>query len=169
MSDVDVEALSRRYGPMVLRRCRRLLGNEDQALDACQDVFVRVIERRGRLDARFPSSLLYRIATNVCLNRLRDSRREPVTRDEAILLEIARAEEPGGASEARLTLARLFGRHPESSRAIAVLHYVDGLTLEEVAEATEMSVSGVRKRLRRLRASLTEMITPELTDDPKSS
>ena len=158
MKDVDVDALSRRYGPMVLRRCRRLLRDEDEALDACQDVFLRVMQHRARLDASYPSSLLYRMATNVCLNRLRDSRREPLTRDEAILAEIARAEEPGGASDARLLLARLFGRHPESSRTMAVLHYVDGLTLEEVAAETEMSVSGVRKRLRALRVSLTEMI-----------
>ena len=164
MRDVDVEALSRRYGPMVLRRCRRLLRDEDEALDACQDVFVRVIKNRARLDVRYPSSLLYRIATNVCLNRLRDRRREPLTRDEAILFEIAHAGEPGGASDARLLLARLFGRHPESSRTMAVLHYVDGLTLEEVASETDMSVSAVRKRLRALRASLTEM-----TDDEKPS
>jgi len=116
--DVDVEALSRRYGPMVLRRCRRLLGDEDEALDACQDVFVRVIQHRARLNAQYPSSLLYRMASNVCLNRLRDSRREPVTRDDVILQEIARAGEPGGESEARLLLGRLFGRHPESSRTM---------------------------------------------------
>jgi RNA polymerase sigma-70 factor (ECF subfamily) len=158
VTDIDVEAVSRRYGPMVLRRCRRLLGDEQEALDACQDVFVRIVQRRARLDGRYPSSLLYRIATNVCLNRLRDRRRAPVTRDEAVLYEIARAEEPGAASDARLLLDRLFGRHPESSRTIAVLHYVDGLTLEEVAEEIGMSVSGVRKRLRALRASLTEMI-----------
>jgi RNA polymerase sigma factor (sigma-70 family) len=156
--DLDVEALSRRYGPMVLRRCRRLLGDEEEALDACQDVFLRVIERRARLHGEYPSSLLYRIATNVCLNRLRDRRRNPVTRDETVLYEIARAGEPAGLSEARLLLDRLFGRHPESSRTMAVLHYVDGLTLEEVAEETGMSVSGVRKRLRGLRASLTEII-----------
>ena len=158
MTDIDVEALSHRYGPMVLRRCRRLLGDEQEALDACQDVFVRIVQRRARLDSRYPSSLLYRVATNVCLNRLRDRRREPSTRDEAVLYEIARAEEPGGASDARLLLDRLFGRHPESSRTIAVLHYVDELTLEEVADEIGMSVSGVRKRLRALRASLTEMI-----------
>jgi RNA polymerase sigma-70 factor, ECF subfamily len=158
VADIDVEALSHRYGPMVLRRCRRLLGDEQEALDACQDVFVRIVQRRARLDGRYPSSLLYRIATNVCLNRLRDRRRAPSTRDEAVLYEIARAEEPGAASDARLLLDRLFGRHPESSRTIAVLHYVDGLTLEEAAEEIGMSVSGVRKRLRALRASLTEMI-----------
>ena len=158
MTDIDVEALSHRYGPMVLRRCRRLLGDEQEALDACQDVFVRMVQRRARLDGRYPSSLLYRVATNVCLNRLRDRRREPSTRDEAVLYEIARTEEPGAASDARLLLDRLFGRHPESSRTMAVLHYVDGLTLEEVADEIGMSVSGVRKRLRALRASLTEMI-----------
>ena len=55
-----------------------------------------------------------------------------------------------------MVLDWLFGRHPESSRTIAVLHYVDGLTLEEVARETKMSVSGVRKRLRKLRLMLTE-------------
>jgi RNA polymerase sigma-70 factor (ECF subfamily) len=142
---------------MVLRRCRRLLGDEDEALDACQDVFLRVVEHRFRLDDRFPSSLLYRIATNVCLNRIRDNRRNPVTADEAVIHRIARAGVAGAGSDARLMLARLFGRHPESSRTIAVLHFVDGLTLEEVALETRMSVSGVRKRLRRLRVSLTEL------------
>ncbi len=158
MKDADVEGLSRRYGPMVLRRCRRLLADENEALDASQDVFVQVLRHKARLDVRYPSSLLYRIATNVCLNRLRDRTREPVTRDEAVLYEIARAEEPGAASDARMLLERLFGKHQESTRTIAVLHYVDGLTLEEVAGEIGMSVSGVRKRLRTLRASLTEMM-----------
>jgi RNA polymerase sigma-70 factor (ECF subfamily) len=98
----------------------------------------------------------------VCLNRIRDrSRRPEGNRTEAgddigWLERIAGAAEPGGQIEARLHLAWLFGRHPESSRTIAVLHYVDGLTLEEVAGITGMSVSGVRKRLRRLRETLKE-------------
>ncbi len=63
-------------------------------------------------------------------------------------------ERPGAVSEARGVLDRLFGRHPESSRTIAVLHYVDGLTLEQVAAEVGLSVSGVRKRLRGLRQTL---------------
>ena len=134
-----------------------MLRDEDEALDAAQDVFVRLIEHRHHLDARYPSSLLYRIATNVCLNRIRHRTRRPETSDEEKLLAIARAEEPGAASEARLLLDRLFNRHPESSRTMAVLHYIDGLTLEQVAEETGMSVSGVRKRLRNLRHTLSEI------------
>ena len=153
---VDLAALTDRYGPMVLRRCRQLLRNESDAWDACQDVFVRVIERRRSLDSRYPSSLLYRIATNMCLNRIRDRARQPATEDEARLRRIACAESPGSHSEARLLLDWLFNRHPASSRVIAVLHYVDGLTLDEVAAETGLSVSGVRKRLRRLRDTLRE-------------
>jgi RNA polymerase sigma-70 factor (ECF subfamily) len=154
---LDVEGLSQRYGPMVLRRCRKLLHDEDEAMDACQDVFVRLIERRETLQARYPSSLLYTIATNVCLNRIRDLRRRPATACDEMLERIAAAGRPGASSEARLVLARLFGRNPESSRAIAVLHYLDGLTLEQVAEHVGLSVSGVRKRLRGLRHTLVEM------------
>jgi RNA polymerase sigma-70 factor (ECF subfamily) len=157
MDAFDVTSLTRRYGPMVLRRCRQLLRNEDEALDACQDVFVRVLERRTRLDTRYPSSLLYRIATNVCLNKIRDRGRKPETSDEEWLQRIAAADEVGPRTEARLLLERVFGRHPASSRTIAVLHHIDGLTLDEVAEETGLSVSGVRKRLRRLRETLVEM------------
>ena len=153
---LDVEALSDRYGAMVLRRCRRLLGNEDEALDACQDVFVRLVEQRERLTADFPSSLLYRIATNVCLNRIRDRARRPATPDDALLASIAALGSAEGGSHARLLLDWLFGRHPESTRTIAVLHYVDGLTYEEVARQMRMSASGVRKRLRKLRQTLME-------------
>ena len=158
MDAFDVSALTLRYGPMVLRRCRRLLRDEDEALDACQDVFVRVLERRATLDAQYPSSLLYRIATNVCLNRIRDRGRKPETADDKLLYRIAAADEVGPGTEARLLLDRLFQRHPESSRTIAVLHHVDGLTLDEVAEDTGLSVSGVRKRLRRLRHTLVEIV-----------
>jgi len=154
---LDVEDLSRRYGPMVLRRCRQLLRDEDEAMDVCQDVFVRLLERRHRLDDRHPSSLLYTIATNLCLNRIRDRGRHAAPTDDARLYRIASAETPGASSDARVLLDRLFGRHPESSRMIAVLHYLDGLTLEQVAAQVGLSVSGVRKRLRRLRLSLAEM------------
>jgi len=151
---LDVEELTRRYGPMVLRRCRQLLRDEDDAMDATQDVFVRLLERRDRLEVRYPSSLLYRVATNVCLNRIRDRRRRPTTSDDELLHRIASAEDPGAAAEARTLLDRLFGRYPESSRTIAVLHHLDGLTLEQTAREVGLSVSGVRKRLRTLRQAL---------------
>lgn len=126
-------------------------------MDVCQDVFVRLLERRDHLKAHYPSSLLYRIATNLCLNRIRDRGRRASSTDDALLYRIASAENPGASGEARIMLERLFARQPESSGTIAVLHFLDGLTLEQVAEEVGLSVSGVRKRLRSLRHTLVEM------------
>ena len=62
---IDIEVAYRRYGPMVVRRCRALLNDQEQAVDAMHDVFVRLMRSGDRLDDRGMSSLLYRIATNV--------------------------------------------------------------------------------------------------------
>jgi RNA polymerase sigma-70 factor (ECF subfamily) len=142
---------------MVLRRCRRLLGNEDDALEAMQDVFVQVLRCRERLDARAPCSLLYRVATNVCLNRIRSRGRRPEVSDGELVFGIAAAADPESRSFSRWLLANLFGGEPESTATIAALHLVDGLTLEEVAREVGLSVSGVRKRLRKMKARLAEL------------
>jgi DNA-directed RNA polymerase specialized sigma24 family protein len=68
---IDVDACYRTYGPMVMRRCRRLLRDEEKAVDAMHDVFVQLLRNEDRLQATATSSLLLQIATNVCLNKLR--------------------------------------------------------------------------------------------------
>jgi len=136
---------------MVLRRCRKLLRDEDRALDAMQDVFVLLLRNDARLVADAPASLLLRMATNVCLNRIRSTSRKPEDADEALLQQIAGDDGLESRSLARAALARIFGREPESTRAMAVMHLVDGMTLEEVANEVGLSVSGVRKRLRTLK------------------
>lgn len=122
-----------------------------------QDVFVRLLVHQGDLAPTGLSSLLYRMATQVCLNKLRGQRRKPEDADDELLSRIAHAEDHESASSARRLLSRLFGEEPESTQVMATLHLYDGLTLEEVATETGMSVSGVRKRLRGLRASLHEL------------
>ena len=152
------EALYLQFGPMVLRRCRWMLRDEQWARDAMQDVFVQLL-RRPAIAIRYPSALLHRMATNICLNHLRDSKRRPGDSDDEILLRIASAEDLGGRIEARSFLDKLFGREKESTRAIAVMHLLDGFSLAEVAAMTGLSVSGVRKRLRTLRDRVKELET----------
>ena len=149
---MDVDAAYRRYGPMVLRRCRRLLRDEEKAVDAMHDVFVSLLRAEERLEGEGSASLLMRISTNVCLNHLRGERRRPEDADDDALLAIASAEEPEARSLARLALQTLFGREPESTRVMAVLHLVDGLTLHEVGREVGLSAAAVRKRLRGLKA-----------------
>jgi RNA polymerase sigma-70 factor (ECF subfamily) len=118
------------------------------------DVFVRLLQYTGRLDEGAMTGLLYRIATQASLNRLRTRRRRPEDASEELLLMIADAEDLETRSVGFDLLGRVFGREPESTRTLAVLHYVDGMTLEEVAQEVGMSVSGVRKRLRTLKERL---------------
>ncbi len=148
---VDIEGLYRKYGPMVLRRCRYILGNEENAVDAMQDVFVKVLKKQKFLNTNSPSSLLYTIATNLCINRLRYIGRRPETRSATILQHIAGAEDVERTILEGAFLKRIFKDEKASTRTIAVLHYVDKLTLKETADFVGLSVSGVRKRLRDLR------------------
>jgi RNA polymerase sigma-70 factor (ECF subfamily) len=145
---------------MVLRRCRALLRDEEAAVDAMHDVFVQLLRHGDRLDESRPASLLLRIATNVCLNRVRASRRTPYDAVDPQLLAIAAAVRPEGGWLARLHLRDAFRAELQSTRLIAVLHHVDGLTHEEVAREVGLSVSGVRKRLRGLRARLQSLEGP---------
>ena len=148
---VNVEEFYRKYGPMVLRRCRGLLGDEDEALDAMQEVFMRVLKKQEQLEDYAPSSLLYTIATNVCLNVIRSRKRKPLTDKEEFLAQIAGEDKPEERVLAAHFTDKLFEGEKSSTRTMAVLHYVDGFTLEETAEQVGLSVSGVRKRLRGLR------------------
>ncbi len=150
---IDLEEVYARFGPMVLRRCSRLLKDEGRALDAMHDVFVQLLRRREEMDPVNLGSLLMRMATNVCLNQLRARRRRPEDAGDEALLEIAGAGDGGeGLAAARLLLGKVFAREQPSTAEIAVMHLVDGMTLEEAGREVGLSVSGVRKRLRALRA-----------------
>ncbi len=155
---IDLEHAYARYGPMVLRRCNRLLKDEGRAMDAMHDVFVQLLRRREEMDPVNLGSLLMRMATNVCLNQLRTRHRRPEDAGDETLLQIAGAGDGGeGLAAARLLLGKIFAREQPSTGEIAVMHLVDGLTLEEVGREVGLSVSGVRKRLRTLRAHVAAL------------
>jgi len=146
-----------KFAPMVFRRCCSLLKDESEAADIMQNVFLRIYSSWNSLDMSSPSSLLWNTATRLCLNRIRDkARRGLQTQTEDLLLQIACADD-AYENEAKSILARLFSKEPESSRTMAVLHFIDGMTLEETAEAVGLSVSGVRKRLRGLQGKLKNL------------
>ncbi len=160
---IDVEETYRRYGPMVLRRCRHILGEEALAVDTMHDVFVKLLIHHQRLEDRGLSSLLYRIATNLSLNQLRSRSRRPEDSNTEILMKIADATRTEERAHARSLLDRALRREPVSTATIAVLHLHDGLTLQEVADTVGLSVSGVRKRLRKLKSLLLEIEAAERT------
>ena len=93
------------YRPALTGHCYRMLGSVVDADDAVQDTLVRAWRSLDRFEGRSAlGSWLYRIATNVCLNRLRTARRRPEKPETELLQRIADADEPEGRLMARLRL-----------------------------------------------------------------
>ena len=154
---IDIEAYYRRYGPMVWRRCLRLLRNEEAALDALQEVFVRLMIYKENLKGTSPSSLLYRMATNYCLNKIRDQRRQGIKQS----LDWAEGRLSGSPQEQgldlQMALEAILEDEEESTRQMAFQYFIDGLSLKEVSVEMEMSVAGVHRRLKSLRRRLKRL------------
>ena len=147
----QLEALYTQHASFVHARCRRILKDEDLAWDATQDVFARAIRSWDSFDGRSSrGTWLYRIATNLCLNRIRDaaSRRDK--------LHQRRDERPGAGSgpaspaqvEVHEIVRAVLVDMPEDLARLAVLYYFEDLTQAEIAAEVGLSVPTVRKRLR---------------------
>jgi RNA polymerase sigma-70 factor (ECF subfamily) len=155
-NEINVEAYYTRYGPMVLRRCRGLLQDNEKAFDALQDVFEKLLLYRESLKGTYPSALLYRIATNVCLNKIRDERPHQLLDYKDILVNISTGDNNEYGLDANRLLEYIIKGEKESTQKIAVMYFVDGMTLKEIAKVVGLSTSGTHKRLKELRVRLKE-------------
>ncbi len=151
VTQADFGQLYQKFGPMVLRRCRFILKDEEKALDAMQDVFLRIIESRAKIE-NLCASLFYVTATRVCLNKIRSDklRSGPDLEVFAEIIPDEFSEEGRQKVESGMILEKIFENRDSKDKLIASLHFADGLTLEETAATVKMSVSGVRKRIREL-------------------
>ena len=153
-ASVDVAALYKRYGDLVYGRCLGMLRNDADAIDATQEVFLRVHRHaQGFRGQSKPSTWLYRIATNVCLNVIRSRNRHPEDPVEEIQ---DHAPAPVGDSvldtlALRQLVEQLLFDWDERTQQCVVYHYMDGMTHDEVGELLGVSGAAVRKRLARFR------------------
>jgi RNA polymerase sigma factor (sigma-70 family) len=155
----ELEALYRCYGPLVRRRARGILGDDLEAQDAVQEVFVRVLRSAGEFRRQSqPSTWLYRIATNLCLNRVRDGRRRREHLDR-FGEELHHAPTPSGPSpDNRATLRRVLAQVPQELAEIAVYYWVDEMDQAEIAEILGLSRRTVGNRLERFRAEALRVL-----------
>jgi len=150
-TEAQVERLYRQYAPLIHRRCRRILRDEEWAWDATQDVFAKAIAAWDGFDGDASRlTWLSRIATNHCLNELRNRS------GRTSKLEQRQHERPGagtGPADQRqvevldVIRAVMQGMDPELQK-LAVLYWFDEMTQQEIAVEVGLSVPTVRKRLR---------------------
>jgi RNA polymerase sigma-70 factor (ECF subfamily) len=164
---LDVTALYRRYGDLVIGRCRTLLRNEADAQDATQEVFLKLHRHADsfRGDAS-PSTWIFRITTTTCLNRIRTRRRRPEDPVEE-LPQVGSTDSLLDTLAVRDLVERLLAGEDERTQSCVIYHYVDGMTHDEVGELLGITGAAVRKRISTFRASLRASPPPWLSEiDP---
>ncbi len=147
---IDIEHYYNNFGSMVFRRCMKLLQDEERAVDAMQDVFVNLISSRERLKNTHPSSLLYRMSTNICLNIIRKESRKKNLKAEGILQNIPAAESAGLNFEKEALWNFIIKENPQDTSRIALMYFLDGMTMKEISKETGYSVTTVFNRIRDL-------------------
>ncbi len=148
-TDAELQTLYTAYAPVIHRRCRSILGNEEDANDAVQETFSRVIVHWEKFRGESsPLTWMYRISTNYCLNRVRNRRsradKRHVFREEIVSTSFERGR---GIWEDEETARRLLDLASEEERAIVIHLFFDEMTREQAARMVGVSVPTLRNRL----------------------
>ena len=141
----------------------RMVGNSEDAMDLCQESFLKAFRELGTLkDRNRFSSWLYRIAHNVCYSRFRKDQGK-------IFVEL---DPEVGASrmpiENRLAVEKALGELPENQREVVVLKVYQGLKFDEIAAIQDAPVSTVKSRLYMSFDKLRSVLGEQAIDRPKT-
>jgi len=153
--------LYRRYSPRVYGKCVSMLGDRDEAHDAVQDVFERVLNRLGsfRQDSSF-STWLFSVTNNHCIDRIRKRNRRARREGDMPLVEVAEVVDDGPdwlEEQSPAAIRHILANLNEVDRAVLVLMYMDELSVREIAETLSLKESATKMRLKRARTRARKM------------
>jgi len=167
-----IDALLRRHQERIHGLCRRLTGNDTDALDATQEAMIAVVRGLPRFDGRSAfSTWIYRVATNACLDELRRRQRravEPLPAYEQAGDRPAMAPSSSAVDDtvaARVDIDRALGLLPEDFRVAVILRDLCRLDYAEIAEVLAVPPGTVRSRISRGRSALAAILDPERAGD----
>lgn len=155
-----IEVLHKEFSSRLFAYAMSMLRNREDAEDAVQTTFMNAYN--SLTDGRIPrqeASWLFRIARNVCLNRIRTHTRKPAGSLEGIDIASSRGVEDQldqhlHAVALRMALERL----PEQQRKAIVLRELQGASYAEIAEALETTQGAVESLIFRARRQLATSI-----------
>ncbi len=151
----DFETLYSRYGEMLFRLCFSMLRSRDDAEDAVQDVFVKYFTSpKSFNDAEHEKAWFIKVTSNHC----KDVMRKRAVRSAVGLDEISELEDYGIEKDGGEVLNSIFAL-PEKYRAVFVLHYLEEMSVADVANSLGLTQSAVKMRLSRGRELLKEKIS----------
>jgi RNA polymerase sigma-70 factor (ECF subfamily) len=169
--DLDAfEAFFRRHRSLIERTAAALTGDPNAAEEVLQDTFLRAYRHRHtlRLDVS-PVPWLYRVALNLCYSRLGRRRLaiEPIEDATAATLRDHSPEpaELAEREELRLSIRRGIAALPEKHQLVIVLYYLNGLSLQETADALGIRLGTAKSRIHYALHALREHLAAERHPD----
>ncbi|KIO58356.1 hypothetical protein B4064_3765 [Caldibacillus thermoamylovorans] len=158
------------YKDKVFQLCFRMLGNSHEAEDISQEAFIRAyinIERYN-IDRKF-STWLYRIATNLCIDRIRKKKPDyyldaEVAGTEGLTLysQIPASQLAPDEEVSKIELQEIIQNEilklPEKYRAVIVLRYIEELPLLEISKILDLPIGTVKTRIHRGREALRKQL-----------
>jgi RNA polymerase sigma-70 factor, ECF subfamily len=136
-----------------------LTGNPDSGLDVLQEVWIKAFRGIGKLkDPGALRSWLYSITHGIAVDRIRrNSSRE---RAEAVELEdFQEAEEPSFAEEDAAAIHQALSEIGFKHREVLVLHFLDDLSIEEIAKVVGRSEGTVKSRMHYAKLAMKEILS----------
>lgn len=167
-----LDQLLRNHQAAIHAVCRRIAGNDADALDATQDALIAVVRGLPRFDGRSKfSTWVYRIATNSCLDELRRRRRRPLVglpEHDGMPIDLPQEAVTGVAEQVADTLLveAALASLPEEFRVAVVLRDMCELDYAEIAEVLDIPAGTVRSRIARGRTQLIERLSGNQTGPP---
>ena len=159
-AEAAFRALVDRHGPMVLRACRGVLHDADDAEDAFQATFLVLARKAGTIrKGDSVASWLFGVARRVAVRADAQRKRRAVHEAQAGAMAGADAGSSDRPAEPMPEVQEEVDRLPERYRAPVVLCYLEGLTQEEAAIRLRLPASTVRVRLMRARTRLRDRLT----------
>jgi RNA polymerase sigma-70 factor, ECF subfamily len=146
----------------------RMLGNPQEAEDVAQEAFLRAYANLQKYNANHKfSTWIYRIATNLCIDRIRKKKPDYSLDAEVDGIEggdmysrLASTgqtpEEEVVRTETQREVQAAIDELPENYRAAVILKYIHDLSLQEIADILEVPVSTVKTRIHRGREALRQ-------------
>jgi RNA polymerase sigma-70 factor (ECF subfamily) len=152
------EVLIRRHQRSFLNFIFRFMGNRTEAEDLTQEVFLRIWKAAGtyKPEAKF-TTWLYRIATNLCINKQRAIRVRRLVIGEGA--ELLTPEDRLIDSEQSVQLLNALNELPTSQRLAIVLKIYDEMSYQEISQIMDRPISAVDSLLVRAKRNLRKKLT----------
>lgn len=145
------ETFYKKYFPIIFRKCQQILHNEDTALDATQEVFIKIIKSNTIIFNM--TQYLLRVATNTSINILKKSSRTSFEIADLSLMPDKKTDISREVIE-KLIIEDIHKQFDSKNRTIFLLCFIKKMKIKDIADIMNISVRAINKRIKKIKEKI---------------